>query len=116
MFETKRARGRFLLLLAAAIVVVVLVGNRWVSTAADDRAMTTEARVRAALEDVRFPDILMPQEGGSLGEAGVRTLRSDGDGIRVTADTGLLWQFRCVVGRADPAGHVTTSVLKQDCR
>lgn len=112
---TKKQRGWVIVVVATLVVGVAIAANSWASVRAQEEAERTRAAVRSALQSIDFADALLPGFSLPNGDIRYRTTRKDASGIRVTADAGVLWQERCVVGTLSPTGHVATDILSQAC-
>lgn len=112
---TKKQRRWVIVVVAILGLTVALAANSWAASRAQEEAERTRAAVRSALQSIDFADALMP--GFSLPDDDIRyhTTWKDPSGIRVTADAGVLWQGRCVVGTLDPTGQVTTEITSRAC-
>lgn len=111
---TQQQRGRLLAVLFVVVIVAFLGTNRWANMSADDRAADTAERLRATLPTIDLRDLFIRPER-LTDRFPVRSVITEGNGVRVNVEVSSLWQARCVVGHIGPDGVATTNTFKKGC-
>lgn len=108
MFETKRARGWFLLIVLIVVLIAGGTANWWASAQAGKRQKVAETRLHLELSQTTVPALLVAPLKALPHFGEVRTVQRDADGVAVTIGVNTLWQYRCVVGHLGEDGRITT--------
>lgn len=111
---TQQKRGRLLVVLFVVLMGAFQAANWWANTGADDRAVDTAERLRAALPTMDLVE-LRAEPDRLMAMFPVRSVIEEGKGVRVNVEVSSLWQARCIVAHISPDRVATTNTFKEGC-